>query len=106
MRGGFDAATMGRIAMATVLVYAAALVVIVIGFALGSQRIVMGSGFLLGGLAALGSLVIRLLSASLRRPAGGSRGSPAGTPISGILLRGVAALAMLWVGVTFFIRSH
>ena len=106
MTGGFDAATMRRIAIATMLAYVAALVVIVIGFVLGSQRVVLGSGFVLGGLAALGSLVLRLLSAARQRPAGRTRGSPAATPISGILLRGLAAFVMLWVGVTFFVRSH
>lgn len=105
MTGGLDVATMRRIAIATVLAYAVAFVVIVIGFALGSQRIVLGSGFVLGGLAALGSLVIRLTAAG-RRPAGTSRVSTAAAPLTGIALRGVAALVMLWVGVGFLIRGR
>lgn len=96
-----------RLAVASLAGYGLALVIIVAGFAT-NQHLVVGAGFFVGGLATLASLVIRML---LLRPGARSkqraRALPPGMPggsFSGVAIRVLAALVMLWVGMTFVLR--
>jgi hypothetical protein len=107
--GRFDPNLLRRIALGSVAAYAIAFVLIMVGFALGSQRAVIGAGFLIGGLAALANLVFRLLVMPPSRNRAPQRRAPSPlltTSTQGFAIRGVAALVMLWVGVSFLIRSH
>ncbi|HYM49421.1 MAG TPA: hypothetical protein VET65_02500 [Candidatus Limnocylindrales bacterium] len=110
MAGQSGTSTLQRIALVSVGAYGLAFVVILIGFAAGSQRTILGAGFLIGGLAVLANLVFRLLWMSSTPKPAPARRKPApavpATTIPGIVTRSVAALVMLWVGVSFLIRGH
>jgi hypothetical protein len=104
-----DLTTIRRIAITSVAAEGIALVLILVGFVLGSQRAIIGAGFVIGGLGVLGNLVFRLLWLSAAPSAGSGRPSAARARVASpprIVIQSIAALVMLWVGVSFFIRSH